>query len=129
MKTRKNRNKVDNTIQMFLELINVIKLYHWKTKSFPEHKNTDELYSSLNENIDKFVEVLLGITNSRPQKSVFHINAYNFSSTEELKKYISKIKKGLVQMNFLFKNESDLLNIRDEILADIHQFEYLLTFH
>lgn len=128
MKTRKNRNRIDNVIHMFLELLNIIKLYHWKTKSFPEHKNTDELYSSLNENIDKFVEVLLGIMSARPQQSVFRINAYNFSSKEELKKYLSKIKKELVQMNSLFKS-SDLLNLRDEIMADIHKFEYLLSFH
>jgi DNA-binding ferritin-like protein len=114
---------------MFLELLNIIKLYHWKTKSFPEHKNTDELYSSLNEKIDKFVEVLLGRMSTRPQKSMFRINVHNFSSKEELKKYLSKVKKELIRMNSLFKNDSDLLNLRDEIMADIHKFEYLLTFH
>jgi DNA-binding ferritin-like protein len=130
MKTRKRNqsNRIDNVILMFLELLNIIKLYHWKTKSFPEHKNTDDLYSSLNEKIDKFVEVLLGRMNTRPQQSLFKINAYNFSSTEELKKYILKIKKELVKMNYTFKNENDLLNLRDEIMADIHKFEYLLTF-
>ena len=127
MKTRRNRKP--DVIQRFIELLNVIKLYHWKTKSFPEHKNTDELYSSLNEHIDNFVEVMIGITSKRPQQPIYHINAYNFSSKEELKKYLSKVKKELVQMNSTFKGESDLLNIRDEILGDIHKFEYLLTFH
>lgn len=127
MKTRRNR-KVD-VVQRFIELLNVIKLYHWKTKSFPEHKNTDELYSSLNEHIDHFVEVMIGITSKRPSHPIYHINAYNFSSTKELKKYLSKVKKELVQMNSTFKGESDLLNIRDEILGDIHKFEYLLSFH
>jgi DNA-binding ferritin-like protein len=130
MKTRKNHaNRIDNVINMFLELLNIIKLYHWKTKSFPEHKNTDELYSSLNEKIDKFVEVLLGRMNTRPQQSIFRINIYNFSSKEGLKKYILKIKKELIKMNHTFKNEDDLLNLRDEIMADIHKFEYLLTFN
>ena len=124
MKTRKNR-KVNDIIQHFIELLNVIKLYHWKTKSFPEHKNTDELYSSLNENIDTFVEVMLGITSTRPQQSIYRINAYNFSSKEELKKYLGKVKRDLTQIGF---KEPDLLNIRDEIMADIHKFEYLLTF-
>jgi len=127
MKTRRNRKP--DVIQRFIELLNVIKLYHWKTKSFPEHKNTDELYSSLNEHVDHFVEVMIGITSKRPQQTVYHINAYNFSSKEELKKYLSKVKKELVQMNSSFKGESDLLNIRDEILGDIHKFEYLLSFH
>jgi DNA-binding ferritin-like protein len=128
MKTRKNRN-INNTVQLFIELLNVIKLYHWKTKSFPEHKSTDELYSALNEHIDTFIEVLLGKMQTRPQQSIFRINAYNFSSTKELLKYLSKIKKELSQMTTLYKTESDLLSIRDEILADIHKFEYLLSFH
>lgn len=128
MKTRKNRN-INNTVQLFIELLNVIKLYHWKTKSFPEHKSTDELYSTLNERIDTFIEVLLGKMQTRPHQSIFRINAYNFSSTKELLKYLSRIKKELSQMTTLYKSESDLLSIRDEILADIHKFEYLLSFH
>lgn len=128
MKTRKNRN-TDNTVHLFIELLNIIKLYHWKTKSFPEHKSTDELYSSLNEKIDTFVEVLLGKMGSRPQQHIFRINAYNFSSTKELLKYLSKVKKELSKMSTLYKTESDLLSIRDDIVADIHKFEYLLSFH
>jgi DNA-binding ferritin-like protein len=128
MKTRKNRN-VNNVVQIFIELLNVIKLYHWKTKSFPQHKSTDELYASLNERIDTFIEVLLGKLGTRPQQSVFRINAYNFSSEKELLNYLAKIKKELLRMNTLFKTDSDLLNIRDEIMADIHKFEYLLSFH
>ena len=45
---------------VFLEMLLMIKLYHWKTTSYATHKATDELYSKLNENIDSFIEVLLG---------------------------------------------------------------------
>jgi hypothetical protein len=44
----------------FLEFINVVKLYHWNTRSYSEHKATDELHDSLSKHIDKFVEVMLG---------------------------------------------------------------------
>ena len=46
-------------VQTFLEMLNTVKLYHWKTHSYAQHKATDELYSKLNENIDTFVEILL----------------------------------------------------------------------
>ena len=49
----------------FLEMLNAIKLYHWKTYSYATHKATDELYSKLGENTDKFVEVLLGKVQNR----------------------------------------------------------------
>ena len=49
----------------FLETLNTIKLFHWKTHSYATHKATDELYSKINENVDTFVEVLLGKCGNR----------------------------------------------------------------
>ena len=37
----------------FLEMLMMIKLFHWKTHSYATHKATDELYSKLNSNIDR----------------------------------------------------------------------------
>ena len=45
---------------VFMEILMIVKLYHWKTHSYATHKATDELYSKLNDNIDHFIEVLLG---------------------------------------------------------------------
>jgi len=121
----------NHIVHQFMELLVTVKLYHWKTKSFPEHKNTDELYSNLNEHIDTFVEVMLGKRSGvRIQQPLFHINAYNYSSIKDLKSYIERMKKELIEMNMFFKQEdSDLLNIRDEILGDLNKFTYLLSFH
>lgn len=127
MKTRKN--KKSDIIQHFMEIINTIKLYHWKTHSFPEHKNTDELHKSLNEHVDKFVEVMLGKYGGRIDKKEFSFKCPNYSSTNELKKYIHKTLFYLSTFTHTFKNESDLLNIRDEMVADLNQFLYLLSFH
>jgi hypothetical protein len=41
---------------VFFEILLMVKLYHWKTYSYSTHKATDELYSSLNSNFDKFIE-------------------------------------------------------------------------
>ena len=32
----------------FIQILNIIKIYHWKTLSYPQHKATDELYESFN---------------------------------------------------------------------------------
>lgn len=126
MRTRKN-NK--NVIQHFMEMINTIKLYHWKTYSFPEHKNTDELHKSLSEHVDKFVEVMLGKYGGRIEKKEFSFQCVNYSSTNEFKKYITKCIFYLSSFDNMFKNASELLNIRDEMVADLNQFMYLLSFH
>jgi len=117
----------------FLEMLLMIKLYHWKTHSYPTHKATDELYSKLNENIDHFIEVLLGKSGERidltKQKS---IKLIDLSSAEDLKKKIQSFKGYLTSLNYnkalKQMTNTDLLNIRDEILGDLNQFLYLLTF-
>jgi len=117
---------------VFMEMLIMIKLFHWKTYSYATHKATDDLYSKLNENIDHFIEILLGKTEKRTiltnQKS---IRLIDLSSPEALKREIEKFKNYLVDLdeNRFMKQMSntDLYNIRDEILGNLNQFLYLLT--
>lgn len=117
----------------FLEMLLMVKLFHWKTHSYATHKATDELYSKLNDDIDKFIEVLLGKTGSRidlmGHKS---ISLIDLSSPEQLKSKIESFKSYLVGLTnnkgLGSMTNTDLLNIRDEILGDMNQFLYLLTF-
>ena len=126
----KNVSLKSELINCFLELLMTIKVYHWKTKSYSEHKATDELYGSLNENIDKFVEVMLGKNSSR---LIFKGKSIKFSDPNtktQIKKIIYNYRD-LLELkinNYININQNtDLLNIRDEILADLNQFLYLLT--
>jgi len=117
----------------FLEVILMIKLYHWKTYSYATHKATDELYSKLNEHMDRFIEILLGKTQLRTdlmkQKS---IKLEDLNSPEKLAKRIDSFKGYLVDLNnnkaMKLMGNMDLLTVRDEILGDLNQFLYLLSF-
>ena len=111
-------------------MLNVVKLYHWKTRSFSQHKATDELYSRLNDHIDTFVEVLLGKDQSRINMIEKNIELLDASSTKEFQKRVFEYRGFLTDLDHYFdqKRDTDLLNIRDEILADINQFLYLVTF-
>ena len=138
-KTRNNNNMGKNksfqkeiTI-MFLEMILMIKLFHWKTTSYATHKATDELYSKLNSNMDSFIEVLLGKTGSRVDlMSNRAIKLIDLSSPDALKREIERFKGYLVNLNnnhaLQQMTNTDLFNIRDTILGDLNQFLYLLTF-
>jgi hypothetical protein len=135
--TRKNTsvstNFKEQIVKIFLQFLITIKLYHWNTLSYSTHKATDELYSKLNEGIDTFVEVLLGkksgsrinISNNQT------ISLRNYSSNTEIKKQTVDFKQFLIGLNSNpnLKNieNSDLFNIRDEILQNIDQFLYLLS--
>lgn len=116
----------------FLEMLIMIKLFHWKTFDFSTHKATDELYSNLNGNVDKFIEVLLGKTGLRTDLlKVKTLKMVDLATNEQLKEKILHFKKYLVDLkdNKFMKimENTDLYNIRDEILSDLNQFLYLLT--
>ncbi len=71
---------------VFLEMLLMVKLFHWKTTSYATHKATDELYTKLNGNIDSFIEVLLGKSGSRIDlMSNKNIRLVDLSSQESLK--------------------------------------------
>jgi hypothetical protein len=117
----------------FLEMLLLIKLFHWKTTSYPTHKATDDLYTKFNLNMDTFVEILLGKTGMRTQLTgdkTIRLNDLN--SIEELKREVNAFKTYLVSLNdnAAMKKmlNTDLFNIRDTILGDMNQFLYLLSF-
>lgn len=118
---------------VFLEMLLLVKLYHWKTTSYATHKATDELYTKINANIDSFVEVLLGKSGVRTDlMSNKNIRLVDLNSAEALKIEIEGFKGYLVGLNdnkaMKKMSNTDLFNIRDTILGDLNQFLYLLTF-
>ena len=123
----KHKYTENELVLKFIEFLNIIKVYHWKTLSYPEHKATDELYESLNGRIDEFMETILGKTGKRFNlSSTRHIPFYDYTNVKIFKAYLVNMSNAPY-----FKNpaNSDLLNIRDEILGDLNKFTYLLTFH
>ena len=118
---------------VFLEMLLMVKLFHWKTTSYATHKATDDLYTKLNANIDSFIEVLLGKSGFRTDlMSNKSIRLVDLSSAEALKREIEAFKGYLVSLNdnkaMKQMANTDLYNIRDTLLGDMNQFLYLLTF-
>jgi len=128
-KTRKARSvsTKKEVVVFFLELLTTVKMYHWNTYDYPAHKATDELYSSLGEHVDRFMEVYMGTTNQRIALGNRHSLALNDLNKASMKAYIQKSIAYLEKIR-LPPNNTDLYNIRDEILADLNQFLYLFTF-
>ncbi len=121
-----------NIVKMFLQMVNTVKLYHWKTSSYAQHKATDELHSELNAGIDSFIEIMLGKDGSRVNLTdTKTLPLFDFSNVEQLKGEVEKYKKFLIGMNdsksLGIASNSDLLNVRDEILGSLNKFTYLLT--
>jgi hypothetical protein len=117
-------------VSTLLEMLMTVKMYHWHTTSYAQHKATDELYERLNKHIDTFIEVLLGKTESRIQAADQKLPLYNYGSEQDFKKKMYEYRKMLQGLSHVFSPEtdSDLLTIRDELLIDVNQFLYLMSF-
>lgn len=137
-KTRKNKGShasKRHIITKMLEILVTVKLYHWNTLTFSVHKATDDLYGQLNTLMDQFVEVLLGKHNNVSEKnkheilSIKTLHMKNYKDNGLFKKAIDDFKKYLIGLNLVFSHieNSDLLNIRDELLAVLNKVSYLLT--
>ena len=129
----KGKYSPQHIVSMFLQMLNTVKLYHWKTSSFAQHKATDELYSQLNESIDTFVETMLGKNGSRVNLTGSKsIPLLDYNDVSDFKKEVEHYKNYFIDMtnDTILKSgtNTDLLNIKDEILGHLNQFTYLLTF-
>ena len=118
-------------IHVMMTLRDQVKVYHWQTMSYPRHKATDELVEKLDTNIDQFVEVQIG-KYGRPKlsgrTSSIHLrNHSDKEATKMIQEAITWLTTDLTKK--LKKTDTDLLNIRDTIVADLNQTLYLFTMH
>jgi DNA-binding ferritin-like protein len=116
-------------IQFYMTLRNGVKVYHWNTKSYPRHKATDEFVDNIDKLTDKFVEVYMG-KYGRPNitKTTNTIQVRNMADKSAMK----FIKDCIAHLTGPFTKslkvtDTDLLNIRDEILGELNQLLYLFT--
>jgi hypothetical protein len=120
-----------NDIHFFFSMREQIKLYHWQTKLYSRHKATDDVIDALDEHIDKYVEVYIG-KYGRP-KMTYRNNTVKITNLSEgtILKFITNCVNYLqtTLVKGLNKNDTDLFNIRDEMLAELNQLLYLFTLH
>jgi hypothetical protein len=124
--TRRNKTSGGDIVTHLLTIRNQVKLYHWQTKSFARHTATDNLTAALDTAIDSFVESYMG-RYGRPKVSG-SIKLHNFSESAA-KTFVAKQTKYLTSElpKKIKSTDSDLLNIRDEILAELTKVSYLFT--
>lgn len=119
---------LSSNVQFLLETQLQFKLLHWQTKAFSRHLAFGGIYDALDDLIDRYVEVAMG--------------KYGRVKLGDKEKTITLTNIGDVELNPLMKgirteldgwtkdlkeNDTDLLNIRDEILAEVNKLSYLLT--
>ena len=116
-------------IHFFFHLRDQIKLYHWQTRVYSRHIATDNVLEKLDKSIDEYVEVYIG-KYGRPKitgknASVVVHNLTEAGATRLVNAAIKYLQGPLTKT--LRPNDTDLMNIRDEMVADLNQLLYLFT--
>jgi hypothetical protein len=106
-----------------------IKLYHWQTLSHARHVASDTFVTNLNAFIDSFVEIYQGKYGRIKLGKVATIRLEDIdddSIISYMKKYRNYLTYTLTNSLDSMK-DTDLLNIRDEMLADVNKTLYLFS--
>jgi len=118
--------KLSGNVRTFLELQSQLKVLHWQTKSHAKHIAFGETYDKLDALIDNFVEIVMGIYGRFVLgEEDRQLSIQNLSDVDVLG-MIKTVRVSLQEMEINPK-DTDLLNIKDEMLAEINKLSYLLT--
>jgi DNA-binding ferritin-like protein len=116
-------------INVLMNLYDQVKIYHWQTMHFPRHEAAGKLIEALDDQIDTFVETYMG-RYGRPKLTartgtIIIRNFNDKQAVELLKDAIDWMTHVLPKK--LKSPDTDLLNIRDEIVGTLNKTLYLFT--
>ena len=120
-----SQQDINEIVKFFFTFQLTNKLYHWNTTSYARHNASDRFNSVLGDLIDKFIEVFIGRYKLKPLISSIKIESTYVDDNgivilyEQAKKYLETF-----QIKF---TDTDLLNIRDELLAEVNKNLYLFN--
>jgi hypothetical protein len=114
-------------LNRLLQLRNQMKLYHWQTKMHSRHKSADKFLTKAEEITDQIIEAYQGkyktIELNNKNKDIKLDNIKD----EDIEKFLLTMRDFLVKDYHLYIDNSntDLLNLRDELIANINITLYL----
>lgn len=118
-------NKMHEVASKLVEIHNQLRFFHWQTTSYARHQAYGGAYEALDGLIDNFVEVLMGKYGRVP---ALPMKVYNRNEKDCMTFIEETIAYLLLLSNALNPTtDTDLLNIRDEMVAEFNKLKYLLT--
>ena len=119
---------LDSNVNLFLGLLAQLKVIHWQTKGYARHKAFDKTYGELNDLVDEFMEQAMGKYGRFKLND--ETNTITLSNLTDLKpeEMINTVVGGLIQYSSQFEEvDTNLFNLRDEMLGLLYKLNYLLT--
>ena len=120
---------MESTILNLVKFQNQLRILHWQTDSFAKHKAFGKTYEDLDALIDSLVEVYSGKYQKlslSPNTSIELLNTDSLDIDNVLNEVTEYLSTSAVE-ELNPEKDTDLLNVRDEILAVVNRLKYLLT--
>lgn len=117
-----------NIVTQMQSFHNQVKIHHWQTNSYAEHQALGQLYDTFSDLIDTFVETYMGKYGRISRDGGFVFTVENYADLPTLK-ILDRMSIYLIKdvPEMLESTDTDLLNIRDEMLGAINKAKYLLS--
>lgn len=100
-----------------------VHIFHLQTTSYAEHMALGSLYDAIQDATDTFAEALIGNENGkRPSlKTQFELSDYAEGTAAQF------VEQFVDWLNKIGNLPTDVLNMRDDLLAKAHKTRYLLS--
>jgi hypothetical protein len=124
-------NAAHEMIPVLFRFRQQLHVYHWQTPSYARHKASDELLGSLTGFIDKFMEIYFGKYGRVAFPTEVNIKIGNMNDEDGMK-FLDEMINYYIEVLPTYlnaKTDTDLLNLRDEILGSTNQIKYLYSLH
>jgi len=115
-----------NVITTLVQFQQQIRIFHWQSDTYAQHKAFGKLYESLDDLVDTFIETYMGIFGKSKPTNQFTFVLEPFSE-DNIKYALNDFDSYLKDMNYELDEYTDLMNIRDSILGEVNKLRYLLT--
>ena len=117
---------LNTDVKFLLESQVQFRILHWQTNGYARHMAFGEVYTALDALIDQYVETCMGIHGrfelGDDEKTITLQNLKDIN----INGMVTTLRNSMQQMDIEEVN-TDLLNIRDEMLSEINKLGYLLT--
>jgi DNA-binding ferritin-like protein len=119
---------INFNVNLLLGLQNQMKICHWQTKGIARHEAFGGFYDDLTPLIDDFIEQAMGKYGRFVlDEETDTIKLSNLSDID-IEGMVDTTRKALVQITDQYDAEdTDILNLRDEILGKLNKYAYLFT--
>ena len=115
---------MDQIVANMIEMEQQLRIWHWQTKMYSRHQAYGATYNALGELIDTFMEVYMGKNGRILAPASIPLQDLNNEVEPKVDSYIEFLNS---LTETLEPRDTDLLNIRDEMLALLNKLKYLLT--